>query len=124
NERPIIRSDGTMVRDYVHVREIARAYLLLAERMDDPSLHGLAFNFGSGEPMSVLEITRAILAEAGREDLEPVILNEAKAEIPRQYLSWERARTRLGWRPEKPLSAHLRDTIEWYREYLPRAAGR
>jgi len=122
-ERPIIRSDGTMIRDYVHVLEIAEAYLLLAERMDDRSIHGLAFNFGTGEPKSVLAITQEILRQAGREDLEPVILNEAKSEIPAQYLSSERARTRLGWAPGKPLAERLREAIEWYRQYLGVAPG-
>jgi CDP-glucose 4,6-dehydratase len=122
DERPIIRSDGTMIRDYVHVREIALAYLLLAERMDDSALHGLAFNFGTGEPQSVLAITQTILKESGREDLEPIILNQAKSEIPAQYLSSDRARSLLGWTPQQPLAAQLRDAIEWYRGYLSRTA--
>jgi CDP-glucose 4,6-dehydratase len=121
-ERPIIRSDGTMVRDYIHVKDIAAAYLLLAERMEDRSLQGEAFNFGMGEPQSVLEITRLVLKAAGREVLEPVILNEAKAEIPVQYLSSEKARTRLGWKPGRPLVERLAETVEWYREHLARAA--
>jgi CDP-glucose 4,6-dehydratase len=123
NERPLIRSDGTMIRDYVHVKDISAAYLLLAEKMEDKTLHGEAFNFGTGDPQSVLAITNAILKAARREDLEPVILNEAKAEIPAQYLSWERARTRLGWKPGKPLIERLAETIDWYRAHLGRTDG-
>ena len=122
-ERPIIRSDGTMVRDYVHVRDIAAAYLLLAERMDDKALHGQAFNFGTGEPQSVLEITRLVLKAAQREDLEPVILNEAKAEIPAQYLSSERARRLLGWAPGRPRAERVAETVDWYRGYLGQAGS-
>ena len=121
NERPIIRSDGTMIRDYVHVQEIVGAYLLLAERMDDAAVSGLAFNFGTGEPRSVLAITQEILALAGRQDLEPVILNEVKSEIPAQYLSSDRAREKLGWTPAAPLSTRLGETIGWYKSFLSRS---
>jgi CDP-glucose 4,6-dehydratase len=122
-ERPIIRSDGSPIRDYVHVRDIAEAYLLLAERMDDKRIHGKAFNFGTGEPLSVLDLTRTILRAAGRTDLEPQILSEASGEIHHQYLSSERARTLLGWRPGAPVADRLAETIEWYSAYFERVAG-
>lgn len=117
-ERPIIRSDGSPVRDYVYVGDIVDAYLCLAEHMDDAGLHGNAFNFGTGEPVSVVDLVRRILKVAGREDLEPVIQNNASSEIPRQYLSSKKAAERLGWRPGAPLDSRLRDTLEWYRGAL------
>lgn len=123
-ERPVIRSDGSPIRDYVHVRDITDAYLLLAEKLDDASLHGRAFNFGTGEPLSVLELTRAILEAAGRPDLDPVVLNEVKGEIHHQYLSSDLARTRLGWRPGAGVGQRLAETIAWYRDHLAaRPAG-
>jgi len=112
--RPIIRSDGTPVRDYVHVLDAVSAYLLLAERMDDPSVHGQAFNFGTGEPVAVLDLTRRILRHAGRTDLEPLVQNMASGEILAQYLSSERANTVLGWRPAATLDQRLAETIHWY----------
>jgi CDP-glucose 4,6-dehydratase len=120
NERPIIRSDGSMIRDYIYVEDGAAAYLLLAEKMEDPGIHGLAFNFGTGAPLSVLDVTYLILKIAGRENSEPVILNEAKAEIPKQYLSFDLARKRLGWEPAGGVAERLGGTIDWYRQYLER----
>lgn len=117
-ERPVIRSDGSPIRDYVHVQDIAAAYILLAERMDSPGVAGQAFNFGTGEPLSVLDLTRTILAEAGRTDLEPRILDEVRGEIHHQYLSSDRARDVLGWRPGAPVARRLGETIAWYREFL------
>lgn len=117
-ERPIIRSDGSPIRDYVFVDDIVDAYLLLAEHMDDPSILGRAFNIAVGEPVSVLELTQLILKTAGRTDLEPVILNEAKGEIVHQYLSSELATEVLGWRPGAPLEERLHETYEWHREHL------
>ena len=117
-ERPIIRSDGSPVRDYVYVQDIAEGYLRLAEKMDDASLHGQAFNFGAGEPVSVLDLTLKILRVAQREDLQPVVLDQAKAEILRQYLSSERARAKLGWTPGASLDERLAETYDWYRDVL------
>jgi CDP-glucose 4,6-dehydratase len=113
-ERPVIRSDGSPVRDYMYMEEIVAAFLLLAERMDDPRLHGRAFNFGTGEPVSVIDLTRRILRLGGREDLEPIILNRSSGEIPQQFVSAELARTLLGWEPRKRLDESLKATIAWY----------
>jgi CDP-glucose 4,6-dehydratase len=114
-EHPIIRSDGSPVRDYLFVDDAVGGYLLLAEAMEDPAIHGSAFNFGAGEPVSVLDLTRRILTVAGRQDLEPVIQNSARSEIPRQYLSSERARALLGWQVGSGLDSRLRETHQWYK---------
>lgn len=117
-ERPVIRSDGSPIRDYVHVSDIATAYLTLAEKMDDAAIRGRAFNFGTGEPKTVLDLTKTILRAAGREDLEPVILNEVRGEIRHQYLSNDRAIAELGWTPGAPVEQRLEETIAWYRSYF------
>ena len=117
-EQPVLRSDGTMVRDYIYVRDAVRAYLLLAERMDDPSLHGHAFNFSAEQPLSVIQLVERILALAERPDLKPIVLGEASAEIPAQFLSAAKARDRLGWSPGWTLDEALKETIAWYRSWL------
>lgn len=115
NDRPVIRSDGSPMRDYVFVGDIVEAYLTLAEKMGDPSICGKAFNFGTGEPISVLDLTLAILKAAGREDLSPDVQNTASGEILHQYLSSDLANNVLAWWPGKPLSDRLAETFEWYR---------
>jgi CDP-glucose 4,6-dehydratase len=117
-ERPVIRSDGQYVRDYFYVKDAAKAYLSLAEKMDDDKIIGLAFNFGNDTPMTVLEITMELLALMGRSDLDPVILNEAKGEILKQYLSSKKARKMLGWKPVFSIKEGLKETIEWYKNYF------
>jgi CDP-glucose 4,6-dehydratase len=116
--RPVLRSDGTFIRDYVYVKDVARAYLRMAERMDRPDVRGEAFNFSGEKPTSVLEIVHAVRRLLGREDIEPEIRNTARGEIKDQYLSAEKARTRLDWTPDYGLEAGLRETIAWYRAYL------
>ena len=117
-ERPVLRSDGTMIRDYIYVRDVVRAYLQLAECMEDPELHGHAFNFSTEQPMSVVELVRRILAAAGRTELEPIILGEATNEIPEQHLAAGKARRMLGWQPGWSLDAALAETVGWYRGWL------
>ncbi|HEX6309670.1 MAG TPA: GDP-mannose 4,6-dehydratase [Longimicrobiales bacterium] len=119
-ERPIVRSDGTFVRDYFYVRDAVHAYLALAERLPDPAFAGEAFNFGTETPMSVLELVDRILAIMGRPDLEPVILNEASHEIPRQYLDCSKARRLLDWAPKFTLDDGLIETIDWYQARIGR----
>ena len=118
-ERPIIRSDGTFVRDYFYVRDAVSAYMQLAERLaGDPGLAGHAFNFGTETPLSVVELVELILTVMDRQDLDPVILNEANHEIPRQYLDCTKARQMLGWSPAYTLDDALRETILWYRDRI------
>lgn len=118
NQPPVIRSDGTFIRDYIYVRDVVEGYLLLAERMDDPALHGEAFNFSDERQLSVLELTETILRLMERPDLRPQVLNEAKGEIKHQYLSARMARERLHWRPRYTVEEALRETIDWYRDFF------
>jgi CDP-glucose 4,6-dehydratase len=118
NQAPVIRSDGTFVRDYVYVEDVVGAYINLAKALDWPEIKGGAFNFSFESPMSVIEIVNVIRHLMGREDLEPIILNKARAEIKNQYLSSAKARKLLGWKPRYILEEGLRKTIAWYREFL------
>lgn len=121
DERPEIRSDGTPVRDYIYVGDAARANIAIAERMlADRSIAGMPFNISNDAPVAVLDIVAKILSLMDREDLEPVVHNQATGEIQAQYLSSERMRTVLGWQPEYDLERGLRESIDWYRDFAVR----
>jgi CDP-glucose 4,6-dehydratase len=118
DQRPIIRSDGTYVRDYFYVEDGAAAYMLLAERMAaDRSMAGEAFNFSNEMQIPVLGLVERILRTMGS-SLTPDVRNEARNEIRHQYLSATKARTRLNWAPSFTLDEGLAHTIDWYREYF------
>jgi len=117
-KRPIIRSDGKLIRDYVYVRDVALFYLHLAEAMDDPAVHGHAFNYSTESQLTVLEITRLILRLMGREDLQPEVLNEARGEILHQYLDARKARELLKWTGEYTIESGLKETIDWYTNHF------
>jgi len=119
DEPPVIRSDGTPVREFVYVDDVARGYLLLAEKVDE--VRGEAFNFGAGEPVAMLDLVTRIIRLAGKQgQLEPRVMLQRKIEheIDAQYLSSEKVAARLGWKAEVSLDEGLRRTIDWYRKHL------
>ena len=117
-ERPVIRSDGSYIRDYFYVEDGAAAYMLLAEKLaENRDLAGEAFNFSNELQVTVLDLVDQILRLMDSK-LDPVVLNEANNEIIHQYLSAEKARQMLGWAPLFGLDQALVKTIEWYREFL------
>jgi CDP-glucose 4,6-dehydratase len=120
-ERPVIRSDGQHIRDYFYVEDGAAAYMLLAEELSKRpgELMGEAFNFSNEIQLTVLELVEQILSLLNV-DLEPDIQNEASNEILHQYLSAEKARQVLSWKPEFDLGSGLLKTIDWYKEFLSR----
>ena len=122
-ERPVVRSDGNFVRDYFYIEDGAAAYMLLAERLaSDAALHGQAFNFSNESQVSVLEIVDLILRKM-KSSLRPEVLNQASNEIRHRFLSAERARTVLNWRPQFTLDSGLDRTLAWYREFMAAPAA-
>jgi CDP-glucose 4,6-dehydratase len=113
-----IRSDGTPVRDYMYVEDAVSGYLVLAEKLENLGIKGDAFNFGTEEPVSVLQLFKEIATLCGKPDLKPKILGTAKNEIDRQYLAIDKAKKILSWKPDHSLRQGLEKTIAWYRDYL------
>jgi CDP-glucose 4,6-dehydratase len=113
---PVIRSDGSPTRDYLFVRDVAEAYLCLAEAQDDPALRGRAYNFSYELPLTVTGIVTEILDVLGRSHLAPDIRGDGppKGEIAHQFLSAARAREDLGWQPRFGLRDGIALTWEWY----------
>jgi len=116
--KPIIRSDGSPKRDYLYVEDAVNGYMMLGKHIRNEDLHGLAFNFGMDQPVAALEMVSAICDVSGQTNLEPIILNQAKNEIPDQYLASNRAHQTLGWYPNYTLEDGLRKAMEWYRDFL------
>jgi CDP-glucose 4,6-dehydratase len=117
-DRPVIRSDGTFVRDYFYVEDGAAAYMTLAEWLaTHPEGRGEAFNFSNEEQITVTELVGQIL-RLMESDYEPEIRNEASNEIRAQFLSAAKAREVLGWEPLFSLDEGLRRSIAWYTALL------
>jgi len=96
----------------------AAANMVLAEALSqNRELRGQAFNFSNETQVTVLELVERLL-NLMNSKLEPEIRNEATNEIRHQYLSADKARQLLKWKPLFSLDEGLRRTIEWYRDFL------
>jgi CDP-glucose 4,6-dehydratase len=116
-EDPLIRSDGTPERDYLYVSDAVNAYLAIAARAADDEVRGRAFNFGSGTPVSALDLTHRMLSIM-HSRAEPRVLGIATGEIDRQFLDSTLAHQILDWYPLVDLDTGLERTISWYAEHL------
>ena len=113
----LIRSDGKFIRDYVFVEDIVNGYIMLAEQLPKKNLGGEAFNFSDENPITVIELVNKIYEVIGKKP-NYKILNQAKYEIKKQYLSSLKARKILKWKPEYSLLEGLEETINWYKNFI------
>jgi UDP-glucose 4-epimerase len=116
--RPVtVFGDGTQTRDYVFVRDVARANVLAGtapvergEGIDDT-----AFNIATGQERTVLDVANAVMEVIGR----PVPIEFAAprpGELLRSVLDARKAEGRLGWRPEHRFEDGLTELVAWFRE--------
>jgi CDP-glucose 4,6-dehydratase len=118
-ERPVIRSDGSPERDFLHVSDAVEAYLSIADSLERPELRGRAWNAGTDEPVAVIDLVERLIAASGRA-LEPEVRGAGTpaGEIDRQWLDSTAIREELGWRPERGLAEGLAETYAWYERVL------
>ena len=115
---PVIRSDGSPIRDFLYVEDAVGAYLALAGALDRDEVRGQAFNAGGERPYSVGEVVELIATLSGS-GVEPDIRGAGNpaGEIDRQFVDATKIRDLVGWSPQVSLEEGLRRTIEWYREH-------
>lgn len=123
DESPILRSDGRLMRDYIHVDDMVAGYLSLAARAAGAGVRGEVFHFASGINTSALAIVLQLCEIANRPDLKPIIQKQSQSERVDQEHSTEREREFLGWTCRVGLRDGLRSTVEWYRKYFGKFQG-
>lgn len=117
NKQPIIRSDGTPVRDYIYISDVVDAYLLSGEKIEKTI--GNAFNFGTNMPTSVLNLVN-LMIKISDKNIKPLIEGKGapSGEIDRQFLDSSKAKRILGWEAKVPLEEGLKYTYEWYEKNI------
>jgi CDP-glucose 4,6-dehydratase len=123
-ERPTIRSDGRMERDFLYAEDAVAAYLAVAGSLDRPEWHGHAWNASLGRPVAVLELVRELMEIAGVPG-EPEVRGRGTphGEISRQWLDSSAISGQLGWTPKWDLRRGLEATYEWYARAWPRLSA-
>ncbi|MEV5017299.1 UDP-glucose 4-epimerase GalE [Streptomyces sp. NPDC053780] len=108
--------DGTCVRDYIHVEDIASAHLAAARRLADaPEGTALTLNIGRGEGNSVRDLVDRILKVTDRQDLSPQVTGRRPGDPARVVASADRAREELGWTARHDLDAMIESAWQGWR---------
>lgn len=107
--------DGSCVRDYVHVMDIARAHILALSRLN--GLRNRAYNLGNGRGYSVLEVVKAAGKVTGV-DIPVTVLPKRAGDPAVLVASGRRASSELGWKPEFPeLESIIESAWKWLKEH-------
>jgi UDP-glucose 4-epimerase len=107
--------DGTCIRDYIHIADLARAHVLALQAADEKSVQ--VYNLGNGQGFSVREVIQAARAVTGH--AIPVVEQPRRAgDAPRLVASSEKIRRDLGWTPRYPkIEDILASAWEWHQSH-------
>ncbi len=110
-QRPMVFEDGAQRRDFVHVEDVARAFVLA---LDTPAADGGVFNIGSGQSVSVEEVATSFAAAMGRADLSPDITGKARTgDIRNCFADIARARQVLDFHPRRSFEDSFDELADW-----------
>src|SRR3990167_6779251 len=115
NETLKVRSNGKYVRDYLYVKDVVNGYLLLASNIE--RVKGEAFNFGSEESLSVVELIK-LIEKTLKKKIHYKILNIAKNEIPYQSLDYSKIKNILKWKQTYSLTQTIKKLTRWYKKAI------
>ena len=108
---PLIFEDGEQRRDFVHVKDVAKAF---AAALELPEAAGGTFNVGSGQDRSVNEVARALGQAMGRNDIEPEIVGKARTgDIRHCFCDTSLASEKLGFTAQEDFEAGLANLAQW-----------
>lgn len=109
---PVVYEDGRQLRDYVNVRDVARANVMVMEMQQ--ANFGV-FNVGGGQKVTVLEFARLMLEVMGS-NLEPCVAGEFRLGDTRHTVSDISRMRSLGWEPKFPVEQNVKEYVEWLQQ--------
>jgi len=119
DKHPYIFEDGLQTRDFVHVKDVAKAVLLALEKSGGDYM---PINVGSGKPISIIELAEILIKLYGRNMKPYVSYKYRKGDIRHCYADISRARQLLGYEPTIRLEDGLKDLVKWAEEHRWAAA--
>lgn len=105
--------DGTPIRDYIHVVDLADAHLCAADLLMKGVTAGTEINLGTGAGYSVLDILGAVEGITGKK-LGRTATSPRKGEYAKMIASHEKATQVLGWEPKRGLEDSVQSLVKWY----------
>lgn len=114
---PVIYGDGSKVRDYVYVEDVARANLLALQSGD-----GEIFNIADGVPTTDYEVFAKVRDGLGIQKLEPNYVPKRPGEVDRIYLDVSKAKRLLGWEPSISLEEGSARTVRYFQQVASNAS--
>ena len=118
NKKPILRSNGRFLRDYLFIDDVVNGYIMLGNAMQNKKLKGIAINFGSGKPITVLNLVKKMLKINNNNSKFYIIKNKVKNEIKDQYSGYQLAKETMNWKPKISLEEGLIKTFSWYKKKI------
>ena len=113
-QRPMVFEDGEQRRDFVHVEDVARAFLLA---LHNPAAPGQVFNIASGRDVSILEVGAALAAAMGVPHLVPEVMDKARVgDIRHCFADISLARDVLGFTPRRTFDDSLGELADWVQQ--------
>lgn len=116
NDRPpLVFEDGRQLRDFVHVRDVARAFVLALERRD---VTGVTCNVGTGTPLTISEIATMLAGALGK-DIDPEITQSSRSgDIRHCWADPHSAQQLLGFSAHTPFARGVGDLVRWVQDQL------
>ena len=118
NKKPILRSNGRFLRDYLFIDDVVNGYIMLGKAMQNKKVKGIAINFGSGKPITVLNLVKKMLKINNNNSKFYMIKNKVKNEIKDQYSGYQLAKETIHWKPKISLEEGLVKTFSWYKKRI------
>ena len=118
NKKPILRSNGRFLRDYLFIDDVVNGYIMLGKAMQNKKVKGIAINFGSGKPITVLNLVKKMLKINNNNSKFYIIKNKVKNEIKDQYSGYQLAKETIHWKPKISLEEGLVKTFFWYKKRI------
>jgi CDP-glucose 4,6-dehydratase len=118
NKNIIVRSNGKLVRDYLHVTDATNAYFLLMKKLLNTKQNLQIYNVGSKYNLTVLDLVKMILNIINNKKTKIIVKDSSKNEIKFQKLNYNKITKELKWKQEINMNEGLRNTIDWYKQHL------
>jgi UDP-glucose 4-epimerase len=117
--------DGTPIRDYIHVVDLAKAHVKALYRLiENKQEHSLeTFNLGTGNGFSVMEVIESFERVSGLK-LNYEIVGRRQGDVPQLFASTELAQQKLGWKAELGLDEMIDSAWRWEQKYRDTTNGK